>query len=53
MTQLLLKDTLFFFPSQGGMKAVIWTDVFQSVVILVGLIVVAVVVSPTLIHISH
>lgn len=27
----------------GGMKAVIWTDVFQSVVILIGLIVIAVV----------
>ena len=27
---------------QGGMKAVIWTDVFQSVVIFLGLIVVVI-----------
>lgn len=33
---LHLKMTVFLF-FQGGMKAVIWTDVFQGVVMLAGL----------------
>lgn len=30
------------FVLQGGLRAVVWTDVFQSVIILAGLIVIAV-----------
>ena len=29
---------LFLLLSQGGMKAVVWTDVFQSVVMIAGLL---------------
>lgn len=32
-----------FFCSQGGLKAVIWTDVFQSLIMVAGLIVVVIV----------
>lgn len=31
------------FPLQGGMKAVIWTDVFQGVVMLGGMIAIIIV----------
>jgi len=31
-----------FYTSLGGLRAVVWTDVFQSVIILAGLIVIAV-----------
>ena len=30
------------FVVQGGLKAVVWTDVFQSVIMLAGLIIIAV-----------
>lgn len=30
------------FTLQGGLKAVVWTDVFQSVIMLAGLVIVAV-----------
>ena len=33
----------FFFCYQGGLKAVIWTDVFQSMIMVAGLIVVVIV----------
>lgn len=36
-------DILFFIFLQGGMKAVIWTDVFQAGVMVTGLIVVMIV----------
>ncbi len=40
---LKVKKRCFMFSSwQGGMKAVIWTDVFQSVVIFLGLLVVVI-----------
>ena len=28
----------YAFPSQGGMKAVVWTDVFQSGIMVAGLL---------------
>lgn len=30
------------FVLQGGLRAVVWTDVFQSVIILAGLVIIAV-----------
>jgi len=35
--------SFFFFCHQGGLKAVIWTDVFQSMIMVAGLIVVVIV----------
>ena len=35
--------SLFLFCHQGGLKAVIWTDVFQSTIMVAGLIVVVIV----------
>lgn len=36
-------DVTFYVFLQGGMKAVIWTDVFQGVVMLVGMIAIIIV----------
>ena len=34
-----MSGIVFEFTFQGGLKAVIWTDVFQGLVLLIGLIV--------------
>ena len=40
---LIAINTLFLISHQGGLKAVVWTDVFQSAVMVGGLITVAVI----------
>ena len=31
---------IYYFQNKGGMKGVIWTDVFQTIIMIIGLIVV-------------
>lgn len=41
-----IKKCFFSLSNQGGLKAVIWTDVFQAIVILGGLLTVVIKVRP-------